>query len=135
MRRIDYIVVHCSATKGDVSAKTIDSWHRERGWSGIGYHYVVRENGTIEEGRKLETAGAHVKGFNANSIGICMAGGLNDHGQASNNFSSYQFTSLRSLINALKAAFPDSILEGHRDFPGVNKECPCFDVKEWYSHN
>ena len=73
MRKIDKIIIHCSATKEgiDFKAKDIDVWHRNQGWDGIGYHYVVDLDGTVEKGRNIEKAGAHTVGQNANSIGIC----------------------------------------------------------------
>ena len=78
MREIDKIIVHCSATQEgkDISAATIDAWHKKRGWSGIGYHYVVGLNGNIEYGRSVYSTGAHVKGHNTGSIGICYIGGV-----------------------------------------------------------
>jgi N-acetylmuramoyl-L-alanine amidase len=76
-REIDLIVIHCAYTspKMDIGVKEIDEWHRARGWNQIGYHYVVRRDGTVEHGRSVKTVGAHVKGFNAKSIGVCLVGG------------------------------------------------------------
>ena len=78
MREINKIVVHCSATQEgkNISAATIDKWHKKRGWRGIGYHYVIGLDGLIELGRPVEQVGAHVKGHNKNSIGICYVGGV-----------------------------------------------------------
>ena len=78
MRKISEIIVHCSATSEmrDFGAKDIDLWHKAQGWDCIGYHYVVRIDGTIEEGRPVERIGAHCKGHNAYSIGVCYVGGL-----------------------------------------------------------
>ena len=134
MRRIDYIAVHCAATKAsmDIGASDIRRWHKDRGWSDIGYHYVIRRDGTLEEGRPLERAGTHGKNFNNNSIGICMVGGLDKSGEPENNFTDDQFTTLRLLLHNLHARFPEAEILGHRDFPRVAKACPCFDVKEWW---
>lgn len=134
MRRIDYIAVHCAATKPsmDIGASEIRKWHRDRGWSDIGYHYVIRRDGSLEEGRPLERAGAHVKNYNTHSIGVCMVGGIDDAGNPENNFTDEQFDTLRMLLHHLHAQYPEAEILGHRDFPRVAKACPCFDVKEWW---
>lgn len=81
MRNIDSIIVHCSATKAglDFTATDIDRWHRERGFNGIGYHYVIRLDGKLEKGRDVTLAGAHCKGWNERSVGICYIGGLDEN--------------------------------------------------------
>ena len=83
MRKVNLLVIHCAATKPnmDIGRDEIDSWHKARGWSGIGYHYVIRRDGRIESGRPVEQAGAHASGYNANSIGICLVGGINHNGK------------------------------------------------------
>ena len=83
MRNIDSIIVHCSATKAgqDFTATDIDRWHRERGFNGIGYHYVIRLDGKLEKGRDVALAGAHCKGWNERSVGICYIGGLDENGR------------------------------------------------------
>lgn len=128
----DYIVVHCSATHTqNIGAAEIDRWHRAQGWACIGYHFVIRRDGTLEEGRKEDSIGAHVNGHNANSIGICMAGGCDKAGKAANNFTDEQFKTLELLVRHLKAKYPNAVVQGHRDFPNVKKDCPSFDVKAW----
>lgn len=143
-RRTDYIVVHCSATPpgSDIGADEIDDWHRNRGWSGIGYHAVIRRDGTVEFGRHFDEAGAHVKGQNYRSVGVCMVGGVDDRGDAQDNFSQAQFESLRATIAFLERAYPDASVVGHRDLsPDLDgdgiidrsewlKECPSFEVAE-----
>lgn len=132
--RTDYIAVHCSATATQsVTAAMIDKWHRKNGWACIGYHYVIRRDGTVEEGRDEAVVGAHVAGFNEVSVGICMVGGVdaNDHTKAQNNFTPEQFNSLKQLLIDLKVRYPQATIQGHRDFPGVKKACPSFDVREW----
>ena len=138
MRHIDKIVVHCSATKPgqDFGADDIDRWHKERGWSGIGYHHVIRLDGTIEEGRDIHRAGAHVRGYNAHSIGICLIGGLNEFGKPYSDislggFAYDQLESLAYLLDRLGETWPDAAVIGHRDLD-PNKECPCFDVGSWW---
>lgn len=133
MRLIKNLVVHCAATGPDldIGVKEIDEWHRARGWSGVGYHYVIRHDGTIERGRPLEKVGAHVKGHNTYSIGICLVGGADDTGKPEANYTAAQYASLRLILDGLVRRFPDSNILGHCDFPGVAKACPSFDVNDW----
>lgn len=130
MRFINKIIVHCSATRKsqDIGVKEIALVHKKNGWNEIGYHFVIRRNGEIEEGRSLEKIGAHCKGQNKNSIGICLVGGLNEQLKPENNFTSAQFTSLRMLIQNLKIQFQEITIHGHREFAA--KDCPCFEVKD-----
>ncbi|WP_142850901.1 N-acetylmuramoyl-L-alanine amidase [Telmatospirillum sp. J64-1] len=136
-RRVDKLVVHCSATPEgrDVSAKDIDRWHRGQGFRKIGYHYVIRLDGTIEKGRDEAEVGAHVQGHNANSIGICLIGGVSadDPKIAKDTYTPEQWTSLETLLRDLLTRYPHAEILGHRDFPGVAKACPCFDVKSWWA--
>ena len=134
----DFIVVHCSATqaKADIGAADIDRWHRGQGWQTIGYHYVIRRTGLIEEGREEDKIGSHVKNHNANSIGICMVGGVAADGKTpENNFTPEQFASLKSLVARLKTKYTNAVVQGHRDFHGVAKACPSFSVKDWLKAN
>ena len=134
----DFIVVHCSATqaKADIGAADIDRWHRGQGWQTIGYHYVIRRTGLIEEGREEDKIGSHVKNHNANSIGICMIGGVAADGKTpENNFTPEQFDSLKSLVARLKTKYTNAVVQGHRDFPDVAKACPSFSVKDWLNSN
>lgn len=133
----DYIVVHCSASVPDIKtdAKVIDRWHRQRGFLMVGYHFVIKTDGIIEPGRDLDSIGAHVVNYNANSIGICMVGGVDKDQKAVNNFSKEQFASLKALLTTLHAKHPKAVIQGHRDFPKVAKDCPCFDVKPWVKAN
>lgn len=136
MRKITHLVVHCSATPEgrDVSAEEIDRWHRQRGFAEIGYHYVVRLDGSIETGRPLEVPGAHVAGHNANTIGIVYAGGLAKDGKtAKDTRTAAQKAALTGLLKSLKGRFPKALIQGHRDFPGVAKACPSFDAKSEYA--
>lgn len=132
----DYIVVHCSASLPNpaTDAKVIDRWHRQRGFLMIGYHYVIKTDGTVETGRDEDAIGAHVEGYNANSIGICMVGGVDANGPTGkpvNNFSAVQFTALEVLLGSLRIEYPKATIQGHRDFPCVAKACPSFNVKQW----
>jgi len=141
--RTDYIVIHCSATKPtqDVDAAAIDEWHRARGWAGIGYHLVIKRDGTVEPGRPLDSAGAHVRGYNSRSIGVCMVGGIDPDGSSADNFTDWQWVSADAVVDFLRRMYPDAVIVGHRDLsPDANadgiidqndwlKDCPCFDVK------
>lgn len=133
MRKIKEIIVHCSATAEgkDFGAKDIDLWHKAQGWDCIGYHYVVKLDGTVESGRDIEKVGAHCKGHNAHSIGICYIGGLAADGKTPKDTRTpQQKAALRLLVDNLKRVYPGSQVYGHRDF--AKKACPSFDAKEEY---
>ena len=139
MRVITLIVVHCSAVKPDQlsSAAQIDSWHRERGFHlGIGYHYVIRRDGTIEPGRPEWMIGAHchVKGhhYNSHSIGICYEGGLDARGQPDDTRTAAQKQTMRHLLEDLHERYPRAMIVGHRDL-SHDRDCPCFDAYKEYS--
>jgi len=128
MRLVNEIIIHCSAVKPNQtsSAKQIDAWHRNLGWNGIGYHYVVRRDGTIEVGRKLSQIGAHCKGHNAHSIGVCYEGGLDADGKPADTRTEAQKVSLLRVLKQLKTKFPSATIRGHCDFS--TKSCPCYDA-------
>lgn len=104
----------------------------DKGWSDIGYHNVIRRNGTLEHGRDLAIAGAHAKGYNQFSIGVCLVGGVDIDNNPNDNFTDEQYTTLRGYLDTMLDAFPESEVVGHRDLPNVSKACPSFDVKSWY---
>lgn len=135
MREINLIVVHCSATKPsqDISAADVDRWHRAKGWAGIAYHYFIKLDGTLEMGRPEELKGAHAKGLNAHSIGICYAGGLDENRKPSDTRTELQQTTLVNLLKDLRSRFPNAQIVGHRDLKGVTRPCPCFNAKEEYA--
>lgn len=131
----DYLVIHAADTMPkmvNVDAAEIDRWHRARGWQCLGYHFVIKRDGKVEEGREVNKIGAHVEGHNANSVGICLVGGLAADGKTpENNYTPEQWASLKKLLKDLKEKYPKATIQGHRDFPGVSKACPCFDAKAW----
>ena len=133
MRSIDKIIVHCSATREGhhVTVQQIRQWHLQRNFADIGYHYVIYLDGTFHKGRPLEKAGAHCKGYNAHSIGICYVGGLDRQGKPKDTRTAAQKAALLSLIRELRQRFPRATVHGHREF--ANKACPCFDAKKEYS--
>jgi N-acetylmuramoyl-L-alanine amidase len=137
-KRTNWIVLHCSATRAiqDVGAADIRRWHKAQGWSDIGYHYVIRRNGKVEAGRAVDAIGSHVKGYNHNSVGICLAGGLNNTTfKPENNYTPQQWAALTRLLTTLTKKYPTAKVLGHRDFPKVAKACPCFAAKTWAKKN
>mgnify|MGYP000653872486 CR=1 FL=1 len=130
---VDMLVVHCSATQpdADIGVKEIDRWHRDRGWLKVGYHLVIRRDGTVEQGRYLDEQGAHAVEVNDHSLGICLVGGVDDQMEAEDNFSEAQFKALADVLDALLVFYPDAAICGHRDIEGVNKDCPSFNVSQW----
>lgn len=137
-KRTDNIVIHCSATRAiqEIGAADIRKWHKAQGWSDIGYHYVIRRNGKLERGRPEAAVGSHVQGHNANSIGICLVGGLNNTTyKPEDNYTPAQWATLRKLIADLLKKYPKAKVLGHRDFPKVQKACPCFNARVWAKKN
>ncbi len=130
------ITIHSSATPPsmDVCSALIRQWHKARGWSDIGYHWVITRKGKLEQGRPMEYAGAHVKGHNTNNIGICLVGGVNEHGEPKNTFTFQQWHTLKVTITLLSEVYgiPSSNIYGHRDL-NPHTACPSFDVKSWLS--
>lgn len=131
-RSIRKIYIHCSATPPDmeVYAKDIDRWHKANGWSGIGYHDVIPRNGMVEKGRPLHKAGAHVKGHNKDSIGICLVGGVTADMIPISNYTPAQWKALRGLLVEYLERFPKATIHGHNE-ADPSKACPCFDVQQW----
>lgn len=132
MRWINEIIVHCSATKEgqDWHAKDIDKWHRDKGYDGIGYHFVIDLDGKIEQGRVLSRVGAHCLRHNQFSIGICYVGGLNKKGVAADTRTPAQKKSLRSLVDRLVSQYHCPVW-GHKKFAA--KACPCFEPEIEYA--
>jgi len=143
MRHLDEIIIHCAATPlnwlpGATAAEKVNEirrWHvKERNWSDIGYSHIIDRDGTIALGRPIERAGAHTKGHNSNSVGICLIGGkggtAND--DFADNFTQAQANALRKLIADLRAEYPTiTKVSGHNQYS--SKACPCFSVPAWYA--
>ena len=138
---VTYIVVHYSATpvEKDFMAKDIDEMHRARGFKEIGYHYFIRKDGTVETGRDLSQPGrfeigAHSKGENSKSVGVCYEGGVR---QSAPNIgydsrTKAQTKAMIDLIKSLQSRFPNAVVRGHRDMPGAATQCPGFDAGAWW---
>lgn len=140
---VDLIVIHCSATKetSRLTPLALDRMHRQRGFNGCGYHYYIERDGKINSMRPSEKVGAHARGYNAHSLGICYEGGLDKNGRAADTRTERQKVSLRALVKVLRQPYPTiNRVVGHRDLSadrngdGVitpdewTKQCPCFDV-------
>lgn len=136
------IIVHCSATKPDhdLTIDDVRGWHKARGWRDVGYHYFIRLDGTVEIGRPWHTQGAHVRGHNNDTLGICYAGGVNAKGKPANTLTMQQQLALIELVKAIQLVMGPLPVFGHRDLSpdkdgdGVVepheflKACPSFDV-------
>jgi len=133
MRKLDTIIVHCSFTKPnqDIGSKEIREWHLERGWSDIGYHYVIRRDGGVEIGRDIRRPGAHARGHNSRSIGICLVGGMSPSGDPVANYTDDQMDSLFFVIGILIETINPMRVIGHNEVS--KKPCPCFNVSEWFN--
>ena len=120
MRRIDLIVIHCTASRPDqhLTLGMLDKMHQAKGWKCCGYHYYITRDGQLHFGRPEEMVGAHARHYNAHSIGVCYEGGLDEKGRAADTLS-------------LKQDYPDAEIVGHCELEGVHKACPCFSCSEY----
>ena len=144
---IRYIVLHCSATRStqDYSPEALEHDHRARGFRGIGYHYYVRRSGEVIPCRPLDQIGAHVRGYNHCSWGVCYEGGLDSTGRPADTRTPKQRASLLRLLRQLKDYAPQAHILGHRDLsPDRNgdgritpeewlKSCPCLEAEDEYA--
>ena len=137
--KTDTIVIHCSATQPsmDIGATKIREWHTKprpagRGWRDIGYHGVIRRDGTFEKGRNLDQVGAHVRYHNDHSIGICMVGGVDASNKPESNFTKEQYETLRIKVKEWLREYPGCEVVGHHDLYD-GKACPSFNAKEWWN--
>lgn len=132
MRKIDYIVIHCTATQPNTKKEAIlNYWKNTLKWSTVGYHRLIDSNGVIHELAKYEQVTNGVKGYNSNSIHFSYIGGIDESGRPKDTRTIKQKESLLYLIKQAKKQFPNAIVQGHRDF-GANKACPSFDAKSEY---
>ena len=134
MRPLDKIILHCSATKEGqhITVETMRQWHLKRGWKDIGYHYVIYIDGSVHKGRPIEQVGAHTKGQNTGSIGICYVGGVEKDGKTpKDTLNELQETAMVNLIKALREEYGDMTLHGHNEYAA--KACPSFKVYEKFN--
>lgn len=124
-KNIKYLVVHCSDTENDkkLSATDIHKMHQNFGWDGVGYHKIINRSGKVENGRPEYWIGAHVKGKNDISLGVCLIG--------KDSFTKGQFLSLERVIRKWKKKYPNAKIVGHRDIGNTKKTCPNFNAIEW----
>lgn len=146
-KNIKRIFIHCSATREgqDIDAATIRKWHKNQGWRDIGYHFVIKLDGTVEPGRPEHITGSHARGYNTGSVAMVYVGGLDSAGKPKDTRTPEQLKAMAGLTQELLNAYPGSDLLGHRDIsPDKDgdgkiephefiKACPCFDVKTWWS--
>ena len=129
-----YIIIHSSGTMQDVPyvAQDIDNWHRQRGWLGVGYNFVIDLDGKVELGRSLTKQGAHcaAQGRNRDSIGVCYIGGVNYHDEAYDTRTPEQKVAMAAVLQTLKAIWPEAEICGHRDFDDT--DCPSFNAARYY---
>ena len=130
-RYINDIIVHSTATPEgrDVTRTDIDAWHKARGWKGIGYHYLVRIDGTIERGCAISQPGSHCRGHNAHSIGIAYVGGTDAHGRPQDTRTEAQKAAMLKLLAELVKMYHCRV-HGHRDY--AQTDCPSFDAAKEY---
>ena len=135
MRKINLIVLHCSATKDTqtYTPEQLERDHKARGFIQAGYHFYIRRNGEIVSMRPVEQIPAHAKGFNRNSIAICYEGGLDVTGKPKDTRTIKQKESIRILLLLLLTHYPGARICGHRDL-GAHKACPCFNAEEEYAN-
>lgn len=135
-RRIDKIIIHCTATKPKqsqtITVNDIKQWHLQRGFSDIGYHFVIYTDGSIHTGRDINKAGAHCTGQNSYSIGITTNSGLDEKGNPVDTRTEQQKASLLTMLLNLKKIYPNATIHGHNEFAA--KACPCYNVQKQYGY-
>ena len=139
MRRIDLIIIHCTASRPSqsISLEQLDKMHKARGWKCCGYHYYITRDGQLHFGRPEEMVGAHARHYNAHSIGVCYEGGLDEKGRSADTRTPAQKAALIALLRSLKIDYPDAEIVGHCELEGVHKACPCFPVsiyRDYFKH-
>lgn len=131
----EFIVIHCSASPLLIDY-TVQACRRDhihlRGWDDIGYHFYIDQRGTLHLGRPFWAVGAHVAGSNSRAVGVCYEGGVDAQNRPRNTLTKPQEAAMVSVVTLLSALYPQAVVQGHRDFPGVAKACPSFDAKTWW---
>ena len=134
MRKIDLIVIHCSATRENrpFPVTSLIACHDSR-FGFTGYHYYIERDGQLYQTRHEQLVGAHAKGYNQHSIGVCYEGGLTPDGEPADTRTPVQKVALKRLLKRLRRKYPQAHILGHRDLPNVSKSCPCFDAETEYA--
>lgn len=132
MLPIRYLTIHCAATPEgrDVKAKTVDDWDRAK-FGQVSYHWVIELDGTAVRGLPDNKRGAHVGGRNTGNIGVCYVGGVDKKLNPKDTRTQAQKDTMARLVGEYRAKYPGIVVRGHRDWPGVKKACPSFDVAAW----
>ena len=144
---IRFLVVHTSASRPEqarnLDIHAVNEMHKLRNFTMVGYHHLITTDGRVQNGRPYNKMGAHVKGHNHESLGICLAGGLDENGKPADTYSGSQKAALVMVLRSLKVLCPQAEILGHRDLsPDTDgngqvdewewvKACPCFDVRAW----
>jgi N-acetylmuramoyl-L-alanine amidase len=132
VRNVKYLVIHCTATPQKTTVESIQNyWRTKLKWISPGYHYIIEANGNVNHLQPLEKPSNGVAGYNSVSINIAYIGGIDKNGFPSDNRTEKQIEQMIIILKKLVKIYPDVIIQGHRDFPNVKKDCPCFDVKKW----
>lgn len=135
MRSIEFLVLHCTASQPDTTVQAIlNYWKNELEWKTVGYHHLIKYDGTINNLLPIEKVSNGVQGYNSVSINIAYIGGIDKQGHPKDTRSEFQKASLLELVIKYKSMFPDAVVQGHRDFPNVKKACPSFDAKNEYKN-
>lgn len=132
MRDIKYIAIHCTGANPKQTTKSIlDYWKNNLKWKNVGYHYLISEDGIIEQLAIESQVTNGVAGFNANAIHVCYKGGVDSAGKPKDTRTDKQKESMIALLKQLKIRYPKAEIKGHRDFPNVKKACPSFSVSDF----
>lgn len=135
MRNIKYIAVHCTATAQTATVSSIQNyWKTKLGWKMPGYHFIIKADGEIVNLLPTDKVSNGVKGFNSVTVNVCYIGGIDDKGKAKDTRTAAQKASLLEVLKDLRQKFPKAVIQGHRDFPKVAKECPSFNAKLEYQN-
>lgn len=128
----DHIIIHCSATKPsmDIGVRDIAMWHKQQGWLACGYHFIIKRDGTVEEGRPVDVVGSHVRNHNSNSVGVCLVGGVDEKMKPDANYTPEQWAALEQKVQELRKLYPTASVKGHNEFD-AGKACPSFNVQSW----
>jgi N-acetylmuramoyl-L-alanine amidase len=136
MREIKYLAIHCTATSQKAKVSSIvNYWKNTLGWKNAGYHFIIEPSGNVVELLSIDKVSNGVRGFNSESINISYIGGIDANTKPTDNRTDEQIKSMIKLVKKYKELYPNIIIQGHRDFPNVKKDCPSFDVKKWLTSN
>ncbi len=135
-KKTDTIVIHCTQTPVtmDIDVEKVTQWHKDRGFDTIGYHYLIKRDGTLQVGRDEKYTGAHATAVNGTSIGVALVGGGTPSMSWENNFAPIQLETLKTLLLKLKDDYDIEKIIGHYQVDD-KKECPSFDVPKWLEKN